>query len=74
MNEILYTLIFTSVLMGGVYAYAVYATRSGIEEDENNNFIPDSWEKTFKWVFTGKVLIMFGLGFAIGFLVSKLFF
>ena len=25
MNEILYTLIFTSLLMGGVYAYAVYA-------------------------------------------------
>jgi len=45
MTEILYTLIFTSVLMGGVYAYAVYATRSGIEEDENNNFIPDSWKR-----------------------------
>ncbi|MDC1081376.1 hypothetical protein OAQ15_04660 [Flavobacteriaceae bacterium] len=37
------------------------------KEDKNKNFIPDSWEKRFKWVFTGKSLIMFLLGLGIGF-------
>tara|TARA_Y100000389_G_scaffold185495_1_gene204947 strand:- start:297 stop:521 length:225 start_codon:yes stop_codon:yes gene_type:complete len=74
MKEILYTLIFTAILMGSVYAYAVYATRTGLEEDENKNFIPDSWEKKFKWAFTGKAIIMFALGFGIGFLTNELFF
>ena len=48
MKEILYTLIFTAVLLAGVYMYAVYATSKGITEDENQNYIPDSWEKNFK--------------------------
>ena len=42
MKEILYTLIFTAVLLAGVYMYAVYATSKGITEDENQNYIPDS--------------------------------
>ena len=74
MKEVIYTLIFTAILMGSVYAYVVYATRTGIEDDDNKNFIPDSWEKRFKWVFTGKSLIMFLLDLGIGFLTYELFF
>jgi predicted negative regulator of RcsB-dependent stress response len=50
--------------------YAVYATSKGITEDENQNYIPDSWEKNFKWLFSGKVIIMFVLGLAIGYLLG----
>jgi cell division protein FtsW (lipid II flippase) len=70
MKEILYTLIFTAVLLAGVYMYAVYATSKGITEDENQNYNPDSWEKNFKWLFSGKVIIMFVLGLAIGYLLG----
>ena len=70
MKEILYTLIFTAVLLAGVYMYAVYTTSKGITEDENQNYIPDSWEKNFKWLFSGKVIIMFVLGLAIGYLLG----
>ncbi len=70
MKEILYTLIFTAVLLGAVYAYAIYATKQGLTEDENQNYIPDSWEKNFKWLFSGRVIIMFVLGLAIGYLIA----
>jgi len=72
MKEILYTLIFTAILLAGVYAYAVYATSKGLTEDENQNYIPDSWEKNFKWLFSGKVVIMFVLGLAIGYLLASI--
>ena len=52
--------------------YAVYATSKGLTEDENKNYIPDSWEKNFKWLFTGKTVIMFLLGIAIGYLISAI--
>ncbi|MDB9835482.1 hypothetical protein OAC51_01105 [Flavobacteriaceae bacterium] len=74
MKEILYILIVFALFMGIVYAYAIYATKNGKSTDENNNFIPDSWERFFKWVFQAKVFIMFGLGFAIGFLICKIYF
>ena len=64
------SLIFTAILLAGVYAYAVYATSKGLTEDENQNYIPDSWEKNFKWLFSGKVIIMFLLGLAIGYLFA----
>tara|TARA_B100001996_G_scaffold264385_1_gene206261 strand:- start:1896 stop:2120 length:225 start_codon:yes stop_codon:yes gene_type:complete len=70
MKEILYTLIFTAILLGAVYAYAIYATKQGLTEDENQNYIPDSWEKNFKWLFSGRVIIMFVLGLAIGYLIA----
>jgi len=72
MKEILYTLIFTAALLASVYMYAVYATSKGLTEDENKNYIPDSWEKNFKWLFTGKTVIMFLLGIAIGYLISAI--
>ena len=72
MKEILYTLIFTAALLASVYMYTVYATSKGLTEDENKNYIPDSWEKNFKWLFTGKTVIMFLLGIAIGYLISAI--
>ncbi|MDG2397676.1 MAG: hypothetical protein P8M03_08520 [Flavobacteriaceae bacterium] len=57
-------------MLGAVYAYAIYATKQGLTEDENQNYIPDSWEKNFKWLFSGRVIIMFGLGLAIGYLIA----
>ena len=45
MSEVLITAIFAACLLGGVYIYAYWATTSGSLEDENQNFIPDSWEK-----------------------------
>ena len=57
MKEILYILIAFAIFMSLVYAYAIYATKNGMSNDENNNFIPDSWERIFKWVFQAKVFI-----------------
>ena len=71
MKDALVVLIFLAVMFGGVYWYAGYSTRSGKEVDENNNFIPDSWEKNFSWFFTGKGLIMLVIGIAIGFALAK---
>ena len=48
MNEIVSTIIFTFVLVGGVFSYAYYVTSTGKSEDENKNYIPDSWERGFK--------------------------
>jgi hypothetical protein len=53
MKEILYTLIFTAVLLAGVYMYAIYATSKGITEDENQNYIPDWIERRFPKIFKG---------------------
>ena len=69
--ELLIVLIFVACLLGGVYWYAGYATRTGFAKDENQNFIPDSWEKNFKWLFTGKTVIMLVLGLVIGYLIGS---
>ena len=71
MSEVLITAIFAACLLGGVYIYAYWATTSGSLEDENQNFIPDSWEKNFKWLFTGKTVIMLILGLIIGYLIGS---
>ena len=68
---IIITAIFAACLLGGVYIYAYWATTSGSLEDENQNFIPDSWEKNFKWLFTGKTIIMLILGLIIGYLIGS---
>ena len=47
--EALVVLIFIACLFGGVYWYAGYSTKTGSAVDENQNFIPDSWEKNFGW-------------------------
>ena len=42
MKEILYILIAFAIFMSLVYAYAIYATKNGMSNDENNNFIHHS--------------------------------
>ncbi|MGA1029155.1 MAG: hypothetical protein ACO3SY_00455 [Flavobacteriaceae bacterium] len=45
------------VLVGGVILYAVISTATGMEEDENQNYIPDWIEKRFPSIFkSGKDL------------------
>ena len=51
------------------YWYANYSTKSGFATDENENNIPDSWEK-YAIVFKLKNLIILLLGIVIGYLFS----
>jgi hypothetical protein len=70
-TNFLIVLIFIAVLLGGVYWYAGYSTRSGFAKDENKNFIPDAWEGKYSWIFSSKGMIMLVLGIGIGFLLAK---
>ncbi len=69
--EALVVLIFIACLFGGVYWYAGYSTRTGGAVDENQNFIPDSWEKNFGWFFSGKGIIMLIVGIGIGYALAN---
>ena len=40
-------------------------------KDENNNQIPDAWEKRFKFLFTFENIIILILGILIGYLFAK---
>ena len=51
MNEIVIIIIGAFVLVGGVILYAVISTATGLEEDENKNYIPDWIEKKFPSIF-----------------------
>ena len=57
MSEIIIVIIGAVVLVGGVILYAVISTATGIEEDKNQNYIPDWIEKKFPKIFkSGKDL------------------
>ena len=57
MDELLIVGIGAVVLVGGVILYAVVSTATGVEEDKNNNYIPDWIEKKFPSIFkSGKDL------------------
>ena len=57
MSEIAIVIIGAVVLVGGVILYAVISTATGIEEDKNQNYIPDWIEKKFPKIFkSGKDL------------------
>jgi len=51
MSEIVIVVIFAGILVGGVILYAVVSTATGMEEDKNNNYIPDWIEKKFPSIF-----------------------
>ena len=51
MSEIVIIIIGAFVLVGGVLLYAVISTATGLEEDENKNYIPDWIEKKFPSIF-----------------------
>ena len=57
MSEIVIVIIGAVVLVGGVILYAVISTATGMEEDKNQNYIPDWIEKKFPKIFkSGKDL------------------
>ena len=57
MSKITIVIIGAVVLVGGVILYAVISTATGIEEDKNQNYIPDWIEKKFPKIFkSGKDL------------------
>jgi len=51
MNEIVIVIIGAVALVGGVILYSVISTATGLEVDENNNFIPDRFENKFNSLF-----------------------
>jgi hypothetical protein len=51
MDDIVIVMIGAVVLVGGVILYAVISTATGLEEDENNNYIPDWIERKFPSIF-----------------------
>tara|TARA_B100000767_G_scaffold51388_1_gene46773 strand:+ start:769 stop:945 length:177 start_codon:yes stop_codon:yes gene_type:complete len=57
MSEITIVIIGAVILVGGVILYAVISTATGMEEDKNQNYIPDWIEKKFPKIFkSGKDL------------------
>ena len=51
MSDIVIVIIGAVVLVGGVILYAVISTATGLEEDENQNYIPDWIERKFPSIF-----------------------
>ena len=51
MSELVIVIIGAVVLVGGVILYAVISTATGMEEDVNQNYIPDWIEKKFPKIF-----------------------
>lgn len=51
MSELVIVLIGAIVIVGGVILYAVISTATGLEEDENQNYIPDWIERRFPSIF-----------------------
>ena len=47
------------------------SVKTGFAKDENNNQIPDVWEKKFKLLFTFENIIILVLGIAIGYLLAN---
>ena len=53
MSELIIVLIGAVIIVGGVILYAVISTATGLEEDENQNYIPDWIERRFPKIFNG---------------------
>ena len=51
MEEIVVVLIGAVVIVGCVILYAVISTATGLEEDANQNYIPDWIERKFPSIF-----------------------
>ena len=54
MSELVIVLIGAVIIVGGVILYAVISTATGLEEDENQNYIPDWIERRFPKIFKGR--------------------
>ena len=67
MNILFYVALGFTIFMMFIYWYANYSTKGGFAIDDNNNNIPDKWEK-FKIIFKLKSFILILLGFLLGYL------
>ena len=70
-NILLITVTVFTVLVLIFYWYAKYSAKSGFSIDENNNQIPDSWEKRFSIFFKLQNIIILFLGILIGYLINN---
>ena len=68
---ILITLVVVTFIILFLFWYAKYTAKSGFSKDENQNDIPDSWEKKFGILFKLKNFIILILGILIGFLLDN---
>ena len=68
---ILITLVGITVIILFLFWHAKYTSNSGFSKDENQNDIPDSWEKKFGILFKLKNFIILILGILIGFLLDS---
>ena len=64
---ILISLLVVTFIILFLFWYAKYTAKSGFSKDENQNDIPDSWEKKFEIFFKLKNFIILILGILIGF-------
>ena len=64
---ILISLVVVTFIILFLFWYAKYTAKSGFSKDENQNDIPDSWEKKFEIFFKLKNFIILILGILIGF-------
>ena len=67
MNYIFYSILALTAIISIFYRYASCSTKSGFAIDQNNNQIPDKWEK-IKIIFKLKSLVYLTLGFLLGYL------
>ena len=68
---ILISLVGITFMILFLFWYAKYTSKSGFSKDENQNDIPDSWEKKFGILFKLKNFIILILGILIGFLLDS---
>lgn len=68
-NTLFYIAVAATILLFIFYWYAEYSTKSGFAKDENENSIPDSWEK-YAIIFKLKSIIILIEGIVLGFLFS----
>ena len=68
-NTLFYIAAAATILLFIFYWYAEYSTKSGFAKDENENSIPDSWEK-YAIIFKLKSIIILIAGIVLGFLFS----
>ena len=71
MNYIFYSILALTAIISIFFWYAKYSTKSGFAIDQNNNQIPDKWEKV-KIIFKLKSLVYLTLGFLLGYLFHYL--
>ena len=58
MSEIVIVIIGAVVLVGGVILYAVISTATGLEEDANQNYIPDWIERNSLYNFIRSITML----------------